>query len=401
MRRFIFIGILLCLDVYIFAAVRQLLFDSSVQTKWIVAAIYWLISLVSISYFLAFFVVGTDWLSKSAVVYWRTLAMIGIGAKIPVIAVLFIDDIVRVFNWSMNADSSRSKFLIKTSLVLGSLPLVSLVYGLFRNPYRYKLYSTKVPVKNLLPNLDGLRIVQISDIHAGSFTFKEPIRNAIDIINRQNADLVFFTGDMVNSVSSEMEPYIDIFDNISSKYGIYSILGNHDYGDYHRWNSLSDKEANMDLLKDIHKRLGWQLLLNEHKVLDIEGASVGIIGVENISAKLHFRVYGDLAEACHNCPNCDIKILLSHDPSHWDKEVIKEYSDIDLTLSGHTHGMQFGIEIPGIIKFSPIQFVYKKWAGLYKEGNQYLYVNRGLGFLGYPGRVGILPEITLLELTSV
>ena len=345
--------------------------------------------------------VGTDWLSKSAIVYWRTLAMIGIGAKIPVIAVLFIDDIIRVFNWSMNADAGRSKFLIKAGLILGSLPLISLVYGLFRNPYRYKLYTAKVPIKGLPSALDGLRIVQISDIHSGSFTFKEPIKNAIEIINQQKADLVFFTGDLVNSVASEMESYVDIFDKISSKYGIYSILGNHDYGDYHRWNSMAAKLANMDLLKDIHKRLGWQLLLNEHKVLNIEGASVGIIGVENISGKLHFKVYGDLSKANQHCPDCDVKILLSHDPSHWDKEVTKDYKDIDLTLSGHTHGMQFGIEIPGWIKFSPIQFVYKKWAGLYKEGNQYLYVNRGLGFLGYPGRVGILPEITLLELKGV
>lgn len=400
MRRLLFISVLLCLDIYIFTAVRQLLFDSSVQTKWIVTGIYWSISFISFSYFITFFIVGTDWLSKSAMVYWRTLAMIGFGAKIPVIAVLLIDDFIRLFAWGANADTSRSKFMIKTALVIGSLPLISLVYGLIRNPYRYKLYQSKVPIKGLPASLDGLRIVQISDIHSGSFTYKEPIKNAIDIINQQNADVVFFTGDLVNSVASEMEPYIDIFDKINSKFGTYSILGNHDYGDYYRWNTIEEKRANMDLLKDIHRRMGWQLLLNEHKVLDINGASVGIIGVENISGKLHFKVYGDLGEASYNCPDCDVKILLSHDPSHWDTEVIKDYKDIDLTLSGHTHGMQFGIEIPGFFKFSPIQFVYKKWAGLYKDGNQYLYVNRGLGFLGYPGRVGILPEITLLELKS-
>ena len=389
------------MDMYIFTALRQLFFESSIQTKWIFGSIYWVISLVSLSYFVAFFMVGTAWLSKSTAVYWRTLAMIGIGIKIPMLAVLFIDDIYRFFTWSVNDDSSRSTFLIKTALAIGSLPLVSLVYGLFRNPYRYKLYKSEVPIKGLNSSLDGLRIVQISDIHAGSFTFKEPIKNAIEMINQQHADLVFFTGDLVNSLATEMEPYVDVFDKITSKYGTFSILGNHDYGDYFQWKTLQDKMANMELLKDIHKRLGWQLLLNEHRSVDINGASVGIIGVENISAKLHFSVYGDLRKAAEGCPNCDVKILLSHDPSHWDKEVVKDFRDIDLTLSGHTHGMQFGIEIPGFIKFSPIQFVYKKWAGLYKEGNQYLYVNRGLGFLGYPGRVGILPEITLLELKSV
>ena len=400
MRRLFFIAILVCMDLYIFIALRHLITDSNTLTKWILTTIYWSISLISISYFLAFFIVGTDWLSKSAIVYWRTLAMIGIGAKIPILGILFIDDIRRFITWTINSDSSRLDFLVKTGFILGGIPLISLVYGLIRNPYRYKLYKSKVPIKGLPASLDGLRIVQISDIHSGSFTFKEPIKNAIEIINQQNADVVFFTGDLVNSVAAEMEPYIDVFDKISSKYGVYSILGNHDYGDYHAWKTREQKVANMVLLKDIHKRLGWDLLLNEHRLLNIEGASLGIIGVENISGKLHFKVYGDLSVAHQDCPDCDVKILLSHDPSHWDKEVIKAYKDIDLTLSGHTHGMQFGIEIPGFIKFSPIQFVYKKWAGLYKEGNQYLYVNRGLGFLGYPGRVGILPEITLLELKS-
>ncbi len=400
MRILILISILICIDIYIFTSVWQLVEDDSNRVKWIVSAVYWFFSLISISYFLAFFLIGTDWLSKSTAVYWRTLAMIIIGVKIPVIAILFIDEIRRLISWTINTDASRSDFLIKLGLVAGSIPLVALIYGLIRNPYRYKLYKTKVPIKDLPKSLEGLRIVQISDIHAGSFTYKEPIRNAIEIINQQKADLVFFTGDLVNSIASEMEPYMDVFDKIRSKYGTYSILGNHDYGDYYRWNSKADKVANMNHLKNIHKRLDWDLMLNEHRVVDVDGASVGIIGVENISAKMHFSVYGDMLKASKDCPDCNIKILLSHDPSHWDKEVTKDFKDIDLTLAGHTHGMQFGIEIPGFFKFSPIQFVYKKWAGLYKEGNQYLYVNRGLGFLGYPGRVGILPEITLLILKS-
>lgn len=400
MRRLLFIALLLCVDIYIFTALRQLVMDSSNQSKWIVTGLYWGLSMISISYFLGYFLYGTDWLSKNAIVYWRSLAIIVIGCKLPIIAMLAIDDIRRLFTYAIDSDASRSAFLIKAGLVLGSLPFLSLIYGLIRNPYRYKLYQSNVPIKGLPATLEGLKIVQISDIHSGSFTFKDPIKNAIEMINQQEADLVFFTGDMVNSIASEMEPYIDVFDKIKSKYGIYSVLGNHDYGDYYSWNKVEDKVANMDRLKAIHKELGWQLLLNEHTVVDIEDASIGIIGVENISGKMHFSVYGDMDVASKNCPDCNVKILLSHDPSHWDKEVTTTYKDIDLTLSGHTHGMQFGIEIPGFIKFSPIQFVYKKWAGLYKEGNQYLYVNRGLGFLGYPGRVGILPEITLLELKS-
>lgn len=400
-RRFIFIGMLLCLDIYIYTALRQLILESTSQIKLIVNLVYWSLSFISLSYFITYFAFGTDWLSKSVVLYWRSIAIIGIGSKIPIIAVLAIDDIRRLFTWTINANASRSNFMIKAGLALGSLPFISLIYGLIRNPYRYKLYQSDVGIDNLPSDLHGLRIVQISDIHSGSFTFKEPLKNAIEMINQQKPDLVFFTGDLVNSIASEMEPYIDIFDKIVSKYGIYSVLGNHDYGDYHRWESQADKVANMDRLKAIHKELGWQLLLNEHDVVDVNGSSVGIIGVENISGKMHFKIYGDMQKASVNCPDCDVKILLSHDPSHWDKEVTKSYKDVNLTLSGHTHGMQFGIEIPGFIKFSPIQFVYKKWAGLYKEGNQYLYVNRGLGFLGYPGRVGILPEITLLELKSV
>ena len=295
-------------------------------------------------------------------------------------------------------DPSRSKFLTQTGLILGGLPFVSLLYGIIRNPYRYKLYTDTIFIKDLNIGLEGLKIVQISDIHAGSFTHKEPIKKAIKMINDQNPDLVFFTGDLVNSLASEMDPYINIFNKIESKYGVYSILGNHDYGDYYRWESRQAKQANMVRLEAIHKELGWELLRDENRQLIFNGAKLGIIGVENISGKAQFSVYGDMKQATRYCNDCDAKILLSHDPSHWDKEVTTDYKDIDLTLSGHTHGMQFGIEIPGFIKLSPIQFVYKKWAGLYKEGNQYLYVNRGLGFLGYPGRVGILPEITLLEL---
>ena len=403
-RIIILLSILLSVDVYIFISLRHLVVESSSQVQWLFTSVYWMITGIGVAYFLTYVLIGASRFNKKAIMYWKTFTIIMVISKIPILLMLCIDEIRIVISMTISQfnqtsfDQSRSKILMQMGLFLGGIPFFSLLYGIIRNPYRYKLYTDTISIKNLNNGLEGLKIVQISDIHSGSFTQKEPIKNAIKMINDQKPDIVFFTGDLVNSKASEMEPYIDIFDKIESKYGVYSILGNHDYGDYYRWESREAKVANLDRLEAIHKELGWDLLRDENRQIDINGATLGIIGVENISGKMQFRIYGDMKTASLDCPTCDAKILLSHDPSHWDKEVTTDYKDIDLTLSGHTHGMQFGIEIPGIIKLSPIQFVYKKWAGLYKEGNQYLYVNRGLGFLGYPGRVGILPEITLLEL---
>jgi predicted MPP superfamily phosphohydrolase len=267
-----------------------------------------------------------------------------------------------------------------------------------RNPYRYRLFREQVRIPGLPDALQGLKIVQISDIHSGSFLHKEPVRNAVDLINAQEPDLVFFTGDLVNNKAEEAQPFVDVFDKINARYGAYSVLGNHDYGDYVRWGTESEKVANMDLLKDTHRRIGWDLLLNEHRTLEVNGAKVAVIGVENYSTHPRFPKYGDLKQATEGLGAADLKLLLSHDPSHWEGEVTDDYQDIAITFSGHTHGMQFGVEIPGWIKWSPIKYVYKQWAGLYQSGRQFLYVNRGLGYLGYPGRVGILPEVTLIEL---
>jgi predicted MPP superfamily phosphohydrolase len=223
---------------------------------------------------------------------------------------------------------------------------------------------------------------------------------SVEMINELKPDIVFFTGDLVNSKAEEMDDYIDIFDKIEAPHGVYSILGNHDYGDYHRWPNEEEKQANFENLKDQHKKLGWKLLLNEHVQVNIGDSTLGVIGVENYSASNRFHKYGDMAKSVDGMSPSDVKILLSHDPSHWTDQIITNYSDVDLTLSGHTHGFQFGVEIPGYIKWSPAQYMYKQWAGLYQKGRQYLYVNRGLGFLGYPGRVGILPEITFLTLNK-
>jgi predicted MPP superfamily phosphohydrolase len=405
MRLIVFIVLFLAIDFYAFQAVRLALQSSNQGLRTGLYFLFWSIPLVSIAYVFLAGTGATEPWPKSINTYFTAFIFIVYVSKFLILPFLFIDDLWRGVRYLIQdngagptADASRSRFLVNTGLILGSLPFLTLTYGMIRNPYRYKVFRKKVPLANLPDSLDGLRIVQISDIHSGSFTYKEPIRAAIELINKEEADLVFFTGDLVNDQAVEMQPYVDLFSQIRAKRGVYSVLGNHDYGDYHEWPSKKAKEANFQALVQTHSDLGWDLLRNEHRRLSINGTDISVIGVENYSAMDRFPKHGDLAKAYAGCEDCALKILLSHDPSHWDYEVVDKYSDINLTLSGHTHGMQFGVEIPGFIKWSPIKYMYKQWAGLYQRNQQYLYVNRGLGFLGYPGRVGILPEITSLEL---
>lgn len=342
-------------------------------------------------------------------VYGRTLIMILFVTKLMSIPFLLIDDIRRlllaVLNFFMvekNFDTGRSRFLTTVGLAMGAAPFALLTYGALRNPYRYRLRRSKVYIEGLPEGLEGFKIVQISDIHSGSFVFKEPLLNGVKMINEEKADLVVFTGDIVNYKADEMDGLYEYFNQIKagSAGPVYSILGNHDYGNYFRWKSKKEQDDNFQAVKDIHKKLNWSLLLNEHRVVEHDGAKIGLIGVENFSALPQFPKYGDLKKSVEGMPATDIRILLSHDPTHWDFEVNKEFQDIQLMLAGHTHGFQFGVEIPGWFKWSPSQMVFKQWAGLYQKGKQYLYVNRGFGFLGYAGRVGILPEITSLTLTG-
>jgi len=307
-----------------------------------------------------------------------------------------------MFNKEVTFDYSRKKFISQLALIAGAIPLVTLVNGAVRNAYRFKVYSTKVPIKNLPKSFEQLKIVQISDLHTGSMIYADRLQEAVDMINAIQPDLVFFTGDIVNAVADEIEPFVNVLSGIQSKLGIYSVLGNHDYGYYHRFDKDDKKNAiataaNLEKLKGYYKKLGWQLLNNENRTIEIGNSKLAIIGVENWSNKRYFLSKGDLKKAYIGCEDCTVKILLSHDPTHWRGEVVEQYKDIDLTLSGHTHGFQFGVEIPWI-KWSPAKYAYKEWAGLYKEGNQHIYVNRGIGHLGYPGRIGILPEITEIAL---
>jgi uncharacterized protein len=295
-------------------------------------------------------------------------------------------------------------FVDKKSLVVvpliglfsGFFPFFVIVYAIFRSLYRFKVHHIKILFGNLPGSFNNIRIVHISDMHLGSFNARFHIFDrAVKMINLLEADFIFFTGDLVNNFSSELDGWKDTFKQLSAKKGKYSVLGNHDYGDYYQWKSNADKQANFEAIKNFHKIIDFKLLLNEAEIIEINNEHITLLGVENWGNP-PFKQYGNLQKALKPVNEIPFKILLSHDPSHWQKEVVKE-TDIALTLSGHTHGMQAGINIMKK-SWSPIKYKYKHWAGLYKEGHQYLYVNRGLGWLGFPGRLGMRPEITLIEL---
>jgi predicted MPP superfamily phosphohydrolase len=326
--------------------------------------------------------------------------------KIIVFLFLFVGDLFRLIQ-NVSASSAptetsaggmtRSAFLSKVALATAAIPVFSLIYGVVVNAYNYQIRRVTLKFPNLPEAFDGFRFVQISDIHSGSFNRTEPLVYAVETINKMEADAILFTGDLVNNITDEVLPYMDIFSKLKAKEGVLSITGNHDYGDYVPWDSVEEKKANFQRFMKAHADLGWRLLMNEHKILERNGQQIAIIGIENWGQALHFPKYGKLDQAYKGTEEVPFKILMSHDPSHWDAEVRPKYPDIDLTLSGHTHGFQFGIETK-YFKWSPSQWVYKQWAGLYTEGKQHIYVNRGFGFLGYPGRVGILPEITEITL---
>ncbi|NRD18951.1 metallophosphoesterase [Winogradskyella eckloniae] len=292
---------------------------------------------------------------------------------------------------------SRRKFVSQIALGLAAIPFTSLLYGMYKGKYNFRVLNYTLHFEDLPEAFDGYRITQISDIHSGSFENKEKIEYAIDLINDQKSDLILFTGDMVNNKASEMLPWKDTFGRLKAKDGKYSVLGNHDYGDYVDWNTAQEKQQNLEQLKTIQKDIGFNLLLNESRYLERNGQRLALIGVENWGTG-GFKQAGDLKKASKLIDKDDFKILMTHDPSHWEAEVLKDPKHYHLTLSGHTHGMQFGIEIPGWIKWSPAKWRYKQWAGIYTELGQHINVNRGFGYLGYPGRVGIWPEITVIEL---
>ncbi|HSP40796.1 MAG TPA: metallophosphoesterase [Gillisia sp.] len=292
---------------------------------------------------------------------------------------------------------SRRKFISQIALGIAAIPFASLLYGMYEGRYNFKVLKYTLHFDDLPSSFDGYRITQISDIHSGSFDNKKKIEYAIDLINEQDADTVLFTGDLVNNLADEMEPWTQTFANIKAKDGVFSVLGNHDYGDYVSWNSDRERLANVEAVKGVHAKMGWDLLLNEHRFIEKNGEKIALVGVENWGTG-GFKKKGDLDKAGQGLSPEQFKILLSHDPSYWQEKIKNDPNNYQLTLSGHTHGMQFGIEIPGWFKWSPVQYRYENWAGIYEEFGRYINVNRGFGFLAYPGRVGIWPEISVIEL---
>lgn len=300
-------------------------------------------------------------------------------------------------NLEGNHFPQRRKFVSQIALGLAAIPFASIIYGIYRGKYNFKVLNYTLHFEDLPDAFDGYKLTQISDVHSGSFDNIDKVEYAIDLINEQQSDVILFTGDMVNNKATEMEPYVGIFKKLKAKDGLYSVLGNHDYGDYVKWDSEEDKKQNLEDLKTLQKDIGFDLLLNENRFIEKGGQRIALVGVENWG-KGGFKKAGDLKKAASLIDKDDFKILMSHDPSHWDAEVINDAYHYHLTLSGHTHGMQFGIEIPGWFKWSPVKWRYKHWAGIYEDLGQYINVNRGFGYLAFPGRVGIWPEITVIEL---
>lgn len=407
----IFIAIAVLMDTYIFQAIKAVSQSASPKTKTIIYAVYWGLSVLAILSFLLFLFTDHNFLGKKFRTYLFATAIGLFLAKMVAIVFFLVDDLRRGIQWvagklffgnteveGMSGDGiTRSVFLSWLGLAAGGTLFGSLVYG-FSNKYNYQVKRLKLSYDNLPAAFRGMKIIHISDIHSGSFTNKKAVMHGVEKILSEKADIILFTGDLVNDRAQEMETYMDVFSKLEAPMGVYSTFGNHDYGDYVRWpyNGIT-KEQNLEDLKKVHAGLGWRLLMNEHVVLEKDGEEIALLGIENWSNKARFPKQGRMDLAHAGTEKYPFKILMSHDPSHWDSEVKTKYPDVDLTLSGHTHGMQFGVEIPGF-KWSPVQYMYRQWDGLYEDGKQKLNVNPGFGFIGYPGRVGILPEITVIEL---
>ena len=404
-RWVIAIAILLLIEVYAYQA-----FKTIFKSKW-VAIGYEIISLLIII-FVVYQITQFDRSTgqNKTSLFTAGLLLVTLLPKVVITLVLFGEDLFRlpmtIIHYFSHPKSfeghipERRKFVSMIAMGLAAVPFVSLLYGIFVGKYDFRVIKQTVEFDDLPEEFNGFTITQISDVHSGSFDNPEKINYAIDLINEQKSDVILFTGDIVNTHATEMHPWIDTFNRIENpKFGKYSVLGNHDYGEYVSWPSAKAKNDNFEAIKDLHRQIGFKLLLNENIKLNKGTDSIALVGVENWGH--NFKQAGDLGKASAGLTAENFKILLSHDPSHWEFEVKNHPKHFQLTLSGHTHGFQFGIEIPGVIKWSPVQYVYKQWAGLYKNFEnlgRYIYVNRGLGYHAYPGRVGIWPEITVIEL---
>jgi len=400
-RWIVFLVFVIILEIYAFQAFKTL-----IKSKWFFV-FYYITSAIA----LAYIVYQLYHFDRSVGQTPQTMMTFGLllllyVPKLLLTIILFGEDIVRFFaglfgvitkSGSEGFLPERRKFVSQIALGIAAIPFASFLYGITIGKYNYKVIRQTLFFPDLPDAFDGTTITHISDVHSGSFDDAEKIQCAIDLINEQNSDMILFTGDIVNTHATEMDPWIETFKRIHNpKFGKYSVLGNHDYGEYINWPSQQDKIQNFENIKAIHDKIDFKLLLNEHVKIKKDNQELAIVGVENWGRKFGER--GDLNLASKGLSKDDFKIVMSHDPSHWDEKIQHDDNHYHLTLSGHTHGLQFGIEIPGWVKWSPVQYVYKQWAGLYENAGRFIYVNRGFGFHAYPGRVGIMPEITVIEL---
>lgn len=410
--QYIFMVLLFLADLYLWSSVRKQIFSYRKWLKSVVVFIYWLPLIMVIGLMTAsIFVPIIEWNDQ-----FRTLLLgfilVFYAAKLLPIVFLILADIVRVIDKiftlsrkderkKVEEGMTRSKFLQYMGFISGGLVLGTMFTGMFKWVYQFKVHKQQVKIPNLPKDFQGMNIVQISDIHLGSWNLVKPLEEAVELINNLNADLILFTGDLVNFSTKEVFRFEETLVKLKAKKGVYAVLGNHDYGDYVTWPSAQEKRKNLDDLFEFFNRIGWKLLRNENEIFESESGSLALLGVENWGASPRFPKYGDIDLAIKGTENANARLLMTHDPSHWNDIIIPNDYPIDLSMSGHTHGFQFGIETPGV-KWSPAQWLYKQWAGLYKDEQtgRCLYVNRGLGVIGYPGRIGILPEITQFELIS-
>ena len=403
-------AISLLLDWYVFNGLKTFVKDwKSVRLRRIVLWGYLFVSVGITVLFVAG--VGSFSTARGMTPYheWMLSLLITLFiTKIIFSLILLISDIGRLFygvgNYVINrknkkADEpffpARRKFISEIAILVAAVPFTGFLYGMFKGKYDYKLHKHTLYFDDLPDAFDGFTITQLSDIHSGSFDNREAVQRGIDLAKAQKSDLFVFTGDLVNNAAWEIEPYMDMFSELKAPYGQFSILGNHDYGDYIHWDSDAEKDANLDKLKEHHHTLGYRLLLDENVVIEKGGQKISLIGVQNWGRS--FVQKGDLDKAMTGVDKDAFKILLSHDPTHWEEKVRYYPEKIHLTLAGHTHGAQFGVETAGF-RWSPVKYVYLDWAGPAEQNGRHLYVNRGFGFLAFSGRVGIWPEVTVITL---
>jgi predicted MPP superfamily phosphohydrolase len=401
--------LIFAIDYYVWQAFRTATQQSPAQIQVFTRYGYWGFTSLIIAGIWAYNFMPLHFWKNEIRITFMAMVMISVITKLFIIIFLLIEDITRIIRWSFQnvkmrissdeyapGNISRNEFLSKAALAVGAVPAATFAFGIISGAHDYRVEKISLKIPNLPKAFKGMRIAQVSDIHTGSFFNKTAVKGGVEMMMREKADVIFFTGDLVNNEAKEVKEYFEIFSKLKAPLGVFSTLGNHDYGDYVRWNSPAAKKQNLKDLMKAHELMGYDLLMDEHRFIEESGEKLAIIGVQNIGVG-RFPWYGNLGKAYAGTEEASTKLLLSHDPTHWNAEVTKKFKDIDVAFAGHTHGTQFGVKI-GNYKWSPAQYVYKQWAGLYQEGEQQIYVNRGYGYLGYPGRVGMPPEITVFTL---